>query len=184
MTRTAIYARISDDRSGERLGVERQKADCHKIAEARGWTVTEAYVDNDISAYSGKERPRFEQMLADIESGQFNAVVTYHQDRLTRRPAEFEKFIDTCQAAGVRHFATVKGYTELGQGDGIMVARIYAAVAANQSYAASRRIRRKNDERASAGLPHISGSRAYGYGLDRRTIVEDEAAVIRDAAAR
>lgn len=184
MIRTAMYARISDDRTGDRLGVERQKVDCKKIAEAKGWTISGEYVDNDISAYKGKVRPQFEAMLADIEAGHFDAVVTYHQDRLTRRPAEFEKFLTICERAGVRSFATVTGYTELGQGDGIMVARIYAAVAANQSDAASRRIRRKNDERASQGLPHVSGSRAFGYALDRQTVIESEAAVIRDAAAR
>jgi site-specific DNA recombinase len=123
-------------------------------------------------------------MLADIESGHFDAVVAYHQDRLTRRPSEFENFLTICDRAGVRHFASVTGYTELGHGDGIMVARIYAAVAANQSDAASRRIRRKNDERAAQGIPHISGSRAYGYALDRKTVIESEAQVIRDAAER
>lgn len=184
MTRAALYARISEDRSGEGLGVERQKEDCRKIAESRGWEITGEYVDNDFSAYSGKSRPQFEALLADIENGEFDAVVTYHQDRLTRRPQEFENFLAICDKAGVKHFATVAGYTELGHGDGIMVARIYAAVAANQSDAASRRIRRKNDERAAQGTPHISGSRAYGYALDRTTVIESEASIIRDAAER
>lgn len=184
MIRTALYARISDDRSGEGLGVARQKDDCHKLAESRGWTVTEEYVDNDISAYSGKARPQFVAMLADIEAGQFDAVVVYHQDRLTRRPAEFEQFLTVCQEAGVKLFATVSGSTDIGQGDGILIARIIAAVAANQSDAASRRIRRKNDERAAAGLPHKTGQRAYGFELDRVTVVESEAAIIRTMAAR
>lgn len=184
MIRTAMYARISQDRSGEGLSVDRQRADCQKVVADRQWTITGEYVDNDISAYSGKVRPGFEAMLADIEAGQFDAVVAYHQDRLTRQPAEFEEFLSTCQRVGVKLFATVRGDTNIGEGDGIMTARIFAAVAANQSDAASRRIKRKNDERAAAGLPHVTGQRSYGYELDRMTVVESEAEVIRKLVAK
>lgn len=62
----AIYARISSDPMGTRLGVERQLEDSRKLAHARGWTVAEEYVDNDVSAYSGAERPAYQRMLADI----------------------------------------------------------------------------------------------------------------------
>lgn len=184
MIRTALYARISDDRRGEGLGVARQREDCLELAKSRGWTVTADFIDNDLSAYSGKTRPAYTEMLAAIEAGDFDAVVVYHQDRLTRRPSEFEDFIDKCQRFGVKQFATVSGETDIGQGDGILVARIMAAVAANQSDAAARRIRRKNDENAKAGLPHKTGQRAYGYELDRMTVVESEAQVIREAARR
>jgi site-specific DNA recombinase len=184
MIRTALYARISDDRRGEGLGVARQREDCRGLAKDRGWTVTAEFIDNDLSAYSGKSRPAFSEMLSAIEAGEFDAVVVYHQDRLTRRPAEFEDFIDKCQRFGVKQFATVSGETDIGQGDGILIARIMAAVAANQSDAAARRIRRKNDENAAAGKPHKTGQRAYGYELDRMTVVESEAKVIREAARR
>lgn len=179
-----MYARISQDRTGEGLSVERQRTDCHKVATDRNWTITEEYVDNDISAYSGKVRPAFESMLEDMTAGQFDAVVVYHHDRLTRQPPDFEKFLSTFHNAGVKLFATARGETNIGEGDGILTARIFAAVAANQSDAASRRIKRKNDERASAGMPHKTGQRAYGFELDRVTVVESEAEVIRKLASK
>ncbi|MGZ6527028.1 MAG: recombinase family protein, partial [Actinomycetota bacterium] len=46
----AIYARISSDRDGLALGVERQLADCRELASRKGWPVAEEYIDNDISA--------------------------------------------------------------------------------------------------------------------------------------
>ena len=61
--RAAIYCRISDDRAGAGLGVARQEADCRKLAEDRGLTVTQVYVDNDLSAYSGKPRPGYKALL-------------------------------------------------------------------------------------------------------------------------
>jgi site-specific DNA recombinase len=184
MIRAAIYARISEDRSGEALGVARQVEDCRRLITDRGWTVVREYVDNDFSAYLAKYRPGYEAMLADLGAGELDAIVVYHQDRLTRRPAEFEAFLEACTAAKMTKFTTVAGMTDLNSGDGVLVARITSAVAANESDAKRRRIQRKNDERAANGLPHNSGARAYGYGRDGITVNPDEAAVIRDLAER
>ena len=184
MIRAAIYARISEDRSGAGLGVNRQLDDCRRLIGDRGWSVVGEYVDNDTSAWRGKVRPQYDAMLDDLADGRLDAIVVYHQDRLTRTPAEFEEFLAACEKARMRRFTTVVGPGDLGQADGVMVARITAAVAANASDSASRRIRRKNDERAAKGLPHNAGERPYGYELDGVTVRPEEAAVIRDLAAR
>ncbi len=65
----AIYARISADVEGTGLGVTRQLEDCRKLAADRGWAVGDEYVDNDVSAFSGKRRRDYERMLADLASG-------------------------------------------------------------------------------------------------------------------
>jgi site-specific DNA recombinase len=105
----SIYARISSDQDGTALGVTRQLADCRELAARLGWTVAEEYVDNDLSAFSGKRRPAYEQMVADIADGHRDAVLVYHVDRLTRRPIELEQFVDTVTAAKVRHVRFVSG---------------------------------------------------------------------------
>lgn len=86
-----MYARISSDQDGTALGVNRQLEDCRRLAGDLGWPVGEEYVDNDVSAFSGKRRPGYEQMLADIADGSRDAVIVYHADRLTRRPIELEQ---------------------------------------------------------------------------------------------
>ncbi|GAA4641947.1 recombinase family protein [Gordonia humi] len=83
-----IYARISQDREGAGLGVDRQTEDARDLAERLGWRVLRVEADNDISAYSGKPRPGYERMLAAIESGEANAVIAWHADRLHRRTIE------------------------------------------------------------------------------------------------
>src|SRR4051794_12065400 len=91
---TAIYARISADHEQRALGVARQVEECARLAEQRGWPVGAEYIDNDISAYSGKRRPGYEQMLDDLKAGLHDAVIVWHQDRLTRTPRELEDFVD------------------------------------------------------------------------------------------
>jgi DNA invertase Pin-like site-specific DNA recombinase len=44
--RAAIYCRISEDRVGAGLGVERQHRDCLEIAQHRNWQVFDTYTDN------------------------------------------------------------------------------------------------------------------------------------------
>lgn len=180
-----IYARISSDQDGTGLGVQRQLEDCRTLAQSLGWTVADEYVDNDVSAYNGKHRPEYQRMLADLEAGSRDGVLIYHPDRLTRRPKELEHFVDVLTAAGVRNVRfAAGGALDAGTGDGLLVLRIQSAVAAAESDTKSRRMKRKYQQKAESGAPHVSGSRAFGYELDGLTVRQAEAQVIRDLAER
>lgn len=183
MTRAAIYARISRDKVGEALGVARQEADCRKLCADRGWEVIEPpYIDNDVSAYDpSKTRAHYERLLRDIAAGRVDAVAVWDLDRLHRRPMELEEFTLACERAGVTQLATVTSIVDMGTGDGMLVARIKGAVAAEEVRKTTARIRRKKLELAERGLPS-GGGRAFGYARDGMTIVEPEAAMIREAA--
>jgi DNA invertase Pin-like site-specific DNA recombinase len=181
--RAALYARISRDVTGEGLGVERQLADCRQLAAERGWVIAEEYVDNDISAYSGKHRPAYKRMLEDIAAGQRDAVIVYNIDRLTRRPIELEQFTQACEAAGVRKLIAATGDIDLGNDDGMLMARMLAAFAAKESGRKSARLKRKALELAEAGKPN-GGNRPFGYSAGQMEVVESEAAVIRELAQR
>jgi DNA invertase Pin-like site-specific DNA recombinase len=182
--RAGIYARISEDRDGDALGVRRQAADCEQLAAQRGWTIAERYVDDDISAYNGKPRPEYRRMLADITGGAVDAVVVWHLDRLHRQPRELEEFFDVCDRAGGTSLATVSGDVDLATHDGRFHARIMGAVAAKSSDDMSRRLRRKAEELAHDGRPSGGGSRPFGFEDDRMTVRAAEAKIIRDLADR
>lgn len=181
----ALYARISSDPSETRQGVERQLQDCRRLAQDLGWTVVGEYVDNDVSAYSGRTRPEYQRLLADIADGLVDGLIVWHQDRLHRRPVELEHFFTVIDAAGIAaNVRTVTGNSDFGTGDGIFTARLIGAVAAKESADKSRRIARKHEERAAQGVPHKGSTRPFGYEADFTTIRADEAQVLRDLAAR
>ncbi|MEC4613173.1 recombinase family protein [Tsukamurella tyrosinosolvens] len=179
----AVYARISSDPSGESLGVQRQLDDCRELARSRGWVIGQEYVDNDVSAYSGKSRPAYRRMFDDLRSGARDAVIVYNLDRLHRQPSELEAFVDLCESTGVRDVATVTADIDLGNDDGLFMARIFAAFAAKESGRKSARITRKALANAHAGLPH-GPARPFGYENDKVTIRESEAAIIRRVVER
>ncbi|MGY1985453.1 recombinase family protein [Blastococcus sp. SYSU DS0669] len=185
--RAAIYCRISDDRQGLGLGVQRQQEDCEALARRNGWQVTRRYIDNDISAYSGKPRPQYAALIAAVEAGEVDVVVAWHPDRLHRSPMELEHFIPAIERAGVQVATVQAGNWDLSTGAGQMIARVLGAVAANESRQKSERVRRALQQRATAGQPH--GRRAYGWtrehapdGTMRETVVPAEAAVVRRIA--
>lgn len=182
--RAGIYVRISSDPSEERAGVQRQEKDCRELARRRGWKVARVYEDNDLSAWNGKPRPQYEELLHDIRSGVLDAVLVWHLDRLHRTPRELEEFIDLCQDVGLSNVATVTGDLDIDNSDGLFQARILVAVGRKSSDDSSRRIRRKMEDIAIEGRPSGGGKRPYGYEKDGVSIRKDEAKVIREAARR
>lgn len=159
--------------------------DCERRAAELGWVVAERYVDDDVSAWSGKQRPEYERMLADLASRRIDGMVVYHVDRLHRQPKELEEFFDVVKAAGVEDtLATVTGRMNLADPDGQFQARILGAVAKKESDDKSRRIRRKHEELAVAGKPSGGGHRPFGYEADKITVRPSEAAAVRQCAER
>jgi DNA invertase Pin-like site-specific DNA recombinase len=187
MTQAAIYCRISKDAAHDGLGVERQRADCEALAGRLGWTVAATLIDDDRSAYSGKPRPAYRDLLAAVESGAVSAIVAWHPDRLHRSPRELESFIDLVERHGTAVQTVTAGLVDLSTPTGRMQARIVGNVARFESEHKSERIRRKMDELTDAGQPHVGGHRPFGYrrmvGAVAYEIVPEEAALIREAAA-
>ena len=182
--RAGIYARISSDRDGEALGVERQLTDCRRLCAQRGWDIAGEYVDNDISAATpGKKRPEHERLMADIRSAKLDAVVVWDVDRLYRQPRELEPFVDACEAAGLRVLGSVGGDMDLNDESALFMLRMKVNLAAMEIAKLRKRMRRQKQERAEKGLTN-GGHRAFGFELDGITIRESEAVHIREAVDR
>jgi site-specific DNA recombinase len=181
VTRAALYCRISDDREGRGLGVARQEDDCRQLCDRRGFHVVETLVDNDLSAYSGKPRPGYKRLVELVKAGAVDAVVVWHNDRLTRSPRELEDLIAFVEATNVVIATVTAGDYDLATPTGRMVARIVGATARQESEHKSERNRRKARELAQAGKLTGGGTRPFGYEADRVTIRQDEADLIRDA---
>ncbi|WP_324642429.1 recombinase family protein [Pseudarthrobacter sp. LT1] len=179
--RAAIYTRISKDLTLEGLGVARQLKDCRALAEKHGWEVVEEFEDNDISASGGKYRQNYERLKALMEAQGVDVVVVYAADRLHRNPRELEDWIDLAARTGINVHSVMSGTIDLSSPDGKTVARVVTAFAAAEVAKTKARIQRKHLELAEAGA--WTGRACYGYTADGK-IVEEEAAVIREMAAR
>lgn len=177
------------------LGVARQEKECREWAERNGWEIAEVYVDNDISAYSGKRRPEFLRMQADVRAGLRDGILAWHTSRLTRNVRELEGLIDLHDSTGV-FLATLNGPVDLASGQGRAMVRIFAALDQMFSDEAGDKLKAKHRELAEEGK-HPGHARVFGYDVvsephptkpdqvvNHRVVNEAEAAVLRTAFER
>jgi site-specific DNA recombinase len=179
--RAVIYLRESVDQDGDAHNVANHLADCRRLTDRRGWTVTRVLCDNDVSATSGKRRPEWETLLAMIEDHAMDRLVVWAADRLLREPTDLEKLIKLCERENMP-IATATGDLDLSNDQGRLVARILTAVAKGEVERKSARQKLANSEAALAGTRRKGTPRPFGYGADHVTPDPDEAAAIRWAA--
>lgn len=179
--RAAVYLRQSSDRTGEGLGIDRQREDVERLIAARGWTVAAEFVDNDVSALSRKPRPQFSAMMDRVDAGEFDVIVSRHMDRLLRRLSELESVLERCQAANVS-IVTASDGVDTSTDGGRLVARILSSVAQGEVERKGARQRSAAVQAAKQGR-WVGGRRAFGYEADGVTIREAEAALIKQGYA-
>jgi DNA invertase Pin-like site-specific DNA recombinase len=198
--RVGIYVRLSFDpeekarkgrseaREGDAQGDEvakspaRQEADCRRFAELRGDEVVRVYSDPDLSAYTGIDRPKFEELLADAEARVIDGILVWRLDRLTRNFDDLQR-IWKLIGRGVTLLA-VHDSIDTSTASGVFMLRTLVAIAEYESASISLRTRRAKAESARNGLPNPGGMRAFGYAPDKRQLVPEEAAAIKEAAER
>lgn len=192
--RAVTYRRISDDREGDELGVERQAEDLAKHAAERGYLVVDDYEDNDVSAStrSKKPRPDYERLLEDAKAGRFDVVLAYTSSRLTRRPRELEDLIDLAQEHGIRFDYIRSPSFDLNTADGRQIARMLASADAGEAERTAERVQRAALQRAKKGEWHGGAVPPFGYELVRDDkgkvttlrIHAERAELLREAARR
>jgi len=175
-TRAAIYLRISMDREMDGLAIDRQRADCLTIAETRGWAVVREYVDQSRSATDKtKRRPGYDDLVSGFEAGEFDAIICWDLDRLTRQPRQLEDWIDAAEARGLR-LVTANGEADLTTDGGRLFARVKAAVARSEVERKTARQSAAQAQRAAQGRAP-KGMRPVGYSVAGE-IIEHEAEAV------
>lgn len=178
--RAGIYLRISQDRTGEELGVERQREDCEALVARRGWNVERVYVDNDVSAKGDRKRPEWEAMMADVEAGRLDVVVGWTLDRTLRSGRDRLRMLESGKTHGLTIALARGSDMDLSTPAGRFAADMLGAVALHEIEAKSDRQKRAQRQAAEQGR-RVGGRRPFGYEQDGITIRADEAQAVHDA---
>lgn len=189
-TRAAIYCRISSDKEGKALGVERQRVDCLNLVQRNGWTLVsdgdaDTFTDNDIGgAKDFSERKAFGRLIAAAQAGKVDAVVAYTQARIYRDTAKFLDFCGMLKAAQVDKLALVSD-ADIDPSGSLFIATIIAAKDAEERRRIGELVGRKAEELAVDGS-YGGGHRPYGYRVVEKQLVKDEfeAGIVREVAQR
>ncbi|MEU6244838.1 recombinase family protein [Streptomyces sp. NPDC047024] len=161
-----LYARISEDPRDKRRGVKRQLEDLRRFAAENNWEVAGEYVENDVSAHSGEERPEYDRLMADLlaaaaQPGTRVILAGYHPSRVWRRRVERAQAIEDLRAS--RCFVAFEsgGYFDMTKAsDRSQLANLGESDTA-ESEVKSERVTRAALERAQEG--RANGPVSYGW---------------------
>ena len=174
----AIYARQSVDKK-DSISIESQ-IEFGKF-ELKGGTGKE-YIDK---GFSGKntDRPKFQELIRDIENGLVQRVVVYKLDRISRSIIDFAKMMELFQKYNVEFVSSTEKFdTSTPMGRAML--NICIVFAQLERETIQRRVTDAYYSRCQKGF-FMSGTAPYGYRLEpynlngiktKRLVVEPEAA--------
>jgi DNA invertase Pin-like site-specific DNA recombinase len=142
----------------------------NRLAEARGWTVAEEYVDIGWSG-SRENRPALDRLISDAYARRIDVVVVWKFDRFARSVRHLLKALDTFRALGVG-FVSVTEQVDTATPLGAAVFVIVGAVAELERDLIRERVR------AGLARARVRGKR---LGRPRMAIDLAEAQRLRDS---
>lgn len=176
-----MYVRLSrdDERAGESLSIENQKAILSEFIEQQGWTLHDIYVDDGISGTTF-DRPGVKRLLDDAKAGVINTILVKDMSRFGRNYIMVGQYLDyVFPAFGIR-FIALSDNIDTENKDTAAMDMMPITNVFNEWWAAAtskklRAVRIQNAKNGKNGMSHAP----YGYILgtdDKRTLQIDEEA--------
>ncbi len=160
--RTVIYARFSSQLQNSR-SIDDQVAVCRDRADREGWPIVEVFTDYAISGAAGigvAQRPGLAALLAAVEGGGIDQVLTESTDRIARHEGDSFAIRERLTYAGARLFTLSDGeVTQLtGTIKGLMDAQFRKELGAKI----------KRGQRGTVSAGRSPAGLAYGYRTANR----------------
>lgn len=178
----AAYIRLSSDaqrKPGDSLETQQDIIE-NFIAASPDIQLTEVYIDNQATG-TNFERPAFQRMLADVESGRINCIIVKDLSRFGRNAIDCGYYIEKqLPALGVRFIAVTDTFDSL-EGDGGILLPLKNIISESYALDISRKCRSVQRQNIQDGR-FVGRMAPYGYAKApedcRRLVVDDEAAAI------
>jgi len=170
---TALYARVSTDGQS----TENQLRELRVVAKRMGWEVVAEYVDHGVSGAKGRDkRPQFDALCKGAVRREFDIVMAWSVDRLSRSLQHLVGFLGEVHAKGVDLYLHQQGIdttTPAGkamfQVCGVFAeferAMIQERVRAGLSRAVARGVRLGRPRISAKVESQIRAARAHGKGI-------------------
>jgi DNA invertase Pin-like site-specific DNA recombinase len=179
-----IYLRISEDREGDELGIDRQFESLLDLFKARGFALDRRHVflDNDLSAAGRRDRPGFLRMLDVIDASALRGLGTWMVDRYLRNRHDQVRLYESAERERMMFVFGRGADIDMATPAGQIVADILASVARGEIKIKGDRQRAANEQAARLGRPP-SGPVPLGFAEDRVTHDSERAQAVREAYA-
>lgn len=177
MKRVAIYIRVSTARQDqEGHSIPMQKSRLLSYCKAKGWVVSGIFIDPGHSG-SSLERPGMEKLMAAVADGQFDVVLVYKLDRLSRSQKDTLYLIEDIFMANDTDFVSMQESFDTGTVFGRAMVGILSVFSQMEREVITERTLMGRSGRAEEGLWHGGGTEPIGYKYVDGELVVDPAEV-------
>jgi site-specific DNA recombinase len=183
-TRCAIYTRKSTDEGLDQafnsLDAQREACAAYVMSQRHeGWVLVPEHYDDGGCSGGNMDRPGLQQLLADVNAGRIDVIVTYKVDRLTRSLADFACIVDVLDKRGTSFVSVTQSFnttTSMGR----LTLNFLLSFAQYERELGAERVRDKIAMSKAKGM-WMGGPVPLGYDVRDRKLVanEDEAEVVR-----
>ena len=179
-----LYYRLSqeDERQGESVSIDNQRAILRKYAEEHGFEIHGEYIDDGVSGTTF-DRPEVQRLLDDAKTGVVNTIIVKDLSRFGRNYIEVGQYVDyVFPAFGIR-FIAIQDNVDTENRDSNAMEMMPIMNIFNEWHAAntSKKIRAVLKSNAKDGKYHARKA-PYGYvkGDDEKKtpIIDEEAAAV------
>ena len=179
-----LYYRLSqeDERQGESVSIDNQRAILRKYAEERGFEIHDEYIDDGVSGTTF-QRPEVQRLLDDAKTGVINTIIVKDLSRFGRNYIEVGQYVDyVFPAFGIR-FIAIQDNIDTENRDSNAMEMMPVVNIFNEWHAAntSKKIRAVLKSNARDGKYHARKA-PYGYvksDTEKKTpVIDEEAAAV------
>ncbi|MBM3255144.1 MAG: recombinase family protein [Candidatus Omnitrophica bacterium] len=175
----AVYVRVStEEQAKEGYSLAAQTDKIVEYIKNKGWTYSEVYCDDGYTA-SNRRRPALEKMLDDATAKQFEAVLVYRIDRLSRNLKDLIEIVEELAKNGAG-FKSITELIDTTTPEGRLMFHQFGSFAQYERELIAQRTALGLEKRLKLGL-WPSGVAPFGYTLKegKLQITEKEAKIVR-----
>ena len=183
--RVAAYARVSTKKEQQEESYETQKAYYQKkIEETPGWEFTGIYADKAKTGTKAKNRPGFQQMIADAESGKIDIILCKNVARFSRNVGICQEYVDKLNANNVTVIFEKENIRTDDPTSNFNLA-LLGAISQDESNSIGLNRRWAYQKRFEQGEYNIGNNRILGYDtVDGKLVPNQDAWIIREIFER
>jgi site-specific DNA recombinase len=178
--KVAIYIRVStEEQAQEGYSIKAQLNRLEAYAESQDWQVTKRYIDDGQSA-KDMNRTNLKKLINDLDKGEFDCVLVYRLDRLTRSVLDLYTMLNIFEQHNIKFKSATEVYdttTAMGR----LFITLVAALAQWERENMGERIRMGLNQKAKEGKWAIN---VAPFGFDRDgdflKVNEEEASIVKE----
>lgn len=180
MLKGVIYARVStEEQATEGYSIEAQKQLLYDYAKHRDIQIIDEYIDEGRSGKNIEGRPQMQRLLKNSKNGDFDVVIIYKLDRLSRKTRDSLEIAETLESNNVQLISYSENIDTSTPG-GKMYYTVMSSVAEMERETIIDRVKMGMNQRANQGK--WNGGIVLGYDVINKELIinESEAKIVKE----